>query len=262
MKNLFNSEGTCVINKRKVFVVSLAICLVAILSLGTLAWFTDEDSVVNNFYVGDTNAGADEVFGIDLWEEADMNGDGNITDDERFGKGTKDDGGIVYENILPGQALDKDPYFTNTGIHSQYLRAIVTVSEADVLKQAMTPADSSNSEWFKPDRLLPGTNEKWSLAYTFYTDEDTIVLVYYYTEALEAGATTEKLFDAVVIPTGLTKELAAEMDNFSVTILGQVIQSEYLADPDAAGTMITTAERAFEVYWDEPGTVAGIEKNP
>ena len=37
-------------------------------------------------------------------------------------------------------------------------------------------------------------------------DEATFVFVYYYNEVLEAGATTEQLFDAVVIPTELTKE--------------------------------------------------------
>ena len=63
--------------KKKVLVTSLAISIIAILSFGTIAWFTAEDSVTNKFYVGDTDTEADEVFGIDLWENRDTNGDGD-----------------------------------------------------------------------------------------------------------------------------------------------------------------------------------------
>lgn len=252
--NFNKKEGKHATNKRKIFTVALATCLIAIISFGTLAWFTDEDTVVNKFYVGDTTTDADKVFGIDLWEDADKDGDGIITEDETYGKDTKDDTGITYETILPGEVFDKNPYFTNTGVHGQYLRAIVTVSEADILKEAMTPKGSDVSEWFNVEYFLPGTDEKWSLEYKYYTNKDTFVFVYYYTEVLEAGKTTEKLFDAVVIPTELTKEQAAEMDNFSVSILGQVIQSEHLAD-------VTTAKEAFAKYWDEEGVVAGVTED-
>ena len=157
----------------------------------------------------------------------------------------------VYEEILPGQILDKNPYFTNTGIHPQYLRAIVTVTEADILKVAMIPKGSDVSQWYDVKMFLPGTDAKWSLDYTYHTNKDTFVFVYNYTEVLEAGATTTQLFDDVVIPTELTKEQAAAMDNFQISIVGQVIQSEHLAD-------VTTAKEVFAKYWDEPGVVAGV----
>lgn len=238
-------------NKRKIFVAAVAISLVAILSLGTLAWFTDSDEMTNNFFVGNTQVDPDEVFGIDLWETSDTNGDGQISDDETKGKETKDDEGFTYEEILPGQLIDKDPYFTNTGIHPQYVRAIVTVTEADILYEAMTPKDSDVSEWFDVPKFLPGTGDKWSLEYKYYTNKDTFVFVYYYTEALGAGLSTQKLFDDVAIPTELTKEQAAEIENFKITIVGQAIQSEHLAD-------VTTAKEAFAKYWDEEGYVAGV----
>lgn len=240
-------------NKKKIFVVAIAVCLIATISMGTLAWFTDEDKITNNFYVGDTTTDADEVFGIDLWETSDTNKDGNITDDETFGKDTKDDTGITYEDILPGGRYDKNPYFTNTGIHGQYLRAIVTVTEADILKVAMIPKDSEVSLWDDVKLFLPGTSDKWDLGYKFYTNKDTFVFVYYYKEVLAGGATTEKLFDDVVIPTELTKEQAALIDNFSITIVGQVIQSENLVD-------VTNAKEAFAKYWDEPGVIAGVHQ--
>ncbi len=241
-QNIQNKKGDKAMNKRKIFVVAVAVCLVAILSLGTLAWFTDEDAITNEFYVGSTDVEPDEVFGIDLWEES--NG-------EIKGKDTKDDEGFTYEEILPGQIIDKDPYFTNTGIHGQYVRAIVTVTEADILKDAMVPKGADVSEWYDIEKFLPGTSEKWSLEYKFYTNKDTFVLVYYYTEVLGAGEDTEKLFDDVVIPTELTKEQAAEMENFSIKIVGQAIQAEHLAD-------VTTAKEVFAKYWDEEGVIAGV----
>lgn len=242
-----NVKGVNAMNKKKIFIVALAVCLVSILTLGTLAWFTAEDTVTNNFYVGDTDTGADEVFGIDLWENRDTNGDGDYNE---VGDAEKANG-LTYETILPGEILSKEPHLENTGIHPQYVRAIVTVSEADILKVAMIPKDADVSEWFVVDRFLPGTSDKWTLEYKYYTNKDTFVFVYYYNEVLEAGATTEQLFDAVVIPTELTKEQAAEMESFDISILGQAIQFEHLVD-------VTTAKEAFAKYWDEDGVIAGV----
>ena len=41
-------------NKKKVFVTALAVCLIAILSMGSLAWFSHKDSVYNEFFVADS----------------------------------------------------------------------------------------------------------------------------------------------------------------------------------------------------------------
>ena len=38
-------------NKKKVFVVAVAVCLIAILSMSSLAWFSDADEVTNQFMV-------------------------------------------------------------------------------------------------------------------------------------------------------------------------------------------------------------------
>lgn len=241
---IFNSirKGETKMTKKKVFVVALALCLVAIISFGTLAWFTAQDSVTNEFYVGDSTTDPDNVFGIDVWE---------VVDEEEIGKGTAEDKGATYENILPGEKLSKEPYLTNTGVHPQYVRAIVTVSEATLLREAMEGA------WGDADLFLAGTHENWTLTDILFTDDDELVYVYYYNHVLTAGATTDALFEEVVIPTGMTLDQAQAMENFTVSILGQAIQSEHLADPDVPGEMVATAQRAFELYWDEEGTVAG-----
>ena len=235
------------LSKKKVFALALAVCLIATLSMGSLAWFTDSDSVTNDFMVGDSDTPADEVFGIEVWEDRDTNGDGDYNEAEDAVKAD----GLQYDSILPGQALSKEPYLENTGIHPQFVRAIVTVTDAYVLREAMEGA------WGDAGKFLAGTPDTWVLEDILYVEGDKLVYVYYYTLPLEAGTVTDKIFNDVVIPTGLTKEQAAEIDSFQINILGQAIQSEHLGDPDAPGAMVTTAQRAFELYWDAEGTIAG-----
>lgn len=224
------------LNKKKVFALALAVCLIATLSMGSLAWFTAEDQVTNDFLIGDTNTTPDKVFGIDLWEETDADRDGTS---ETVGKDVGNDIGAKYETILPGEILPKKPYLTNTGIHPQFVRAIVTVTPASILKDAM------GDDWKNADLFLAGTDAtKWQLDSISYTNEGTtskLVYVYYYQEELAAGATTDDIFEAVVVPTGLTTDQAAQMGGFQINIVGQAIQSEHILKDNA--------KDAFETYW-------------
>ena len=217
------------INKRKVFVVAIALCLLATVSLGTLAWFTAQDSVTNEFFVGDSTTEPDEVFGVDVWE---------TVDGTEYGKGTANDTGATYEDILPGQALSKEPVVENTGIHSMFVRAIVTVSGADVLKSTMA-ADLSDAA-----QLFGGNDSsKWLLDSVSYdsANDGTLTYVYYYQSTLAADTTSSAIFTTVNVPTALTTEMAAELDSFEVNVLAQAIQSEHIG--------YTTAKAAFEAIW-------------
>lgn len=232
-----NMNSNKKMNKKKIFVVALAVCLLAIISFSTLAWFTAQDSVTNEFYVGDSNTDPDKVFGVDVWE---------TVDGEEKGRGTANDGGAVYEDILPGQILSKAPVVENTGIHPMYVRAIVTVSPASILKDAMGDA------WKNVDLFLAGNDEtQWLLDNVVYVNDGTdskFVYTYYYQSVLEPerdnanGYITPAIFDAVVIPTGLTTDMAAQLEDFEIDILGQAIQSEHI--------LSTNAKDAFETYWE------------
>lgn len=222
--------------KKKVLVIALAVCLAAVISMGSLAWFTDEDSVTNDFYVGDSNTPADKVFGIDVWE---------TVDGKEIGKGDTTENGYVYETILPGEKFSKAPVLENTGIHPQFVRAIVTVSGADILVEAM-----GDNYWKEADLFFPGMGDNWTLENVLYLTTGELAYVYYYDVELAAGAVTDVLFEEVVIPTALTKEQAAVLDNFSVKVLGQAIQSEHI--------LVDNAKDAFVKYWDAEGTIAGF----
>ena len=43
------------LNKKKVVVSALAVSLVAILSFGTIAWFSAEDTIENKFHFADSD---------------------------------------------------------------------------------------------------------------------------------------------------------------------------------------------------------------
>ena len=220
--------------KKKIFAISLIVCAIAILSLGTLAWFTAQDSVENTFMVGNTNVPADEVFGIDAWE---------TVDGVEFGKGEENDGGKTYMEILPGDKYNKVPVLENTGIHPQFVRATVTVTDAGVWKEAI-----GGIYWFEWENFFEGKDDgQWVIDSAVYNpDSDEIKYVLYYQKILAPDAVTEQIFDTVKIPTGLTVEQAAKIVDFKVSIYGEAIQSENLG--------VATAKEAFETYWEEANT--------
>lgn len=220
-------------SKKKLFIAALAICLVAIVSMGTLAWFTATDEVTNKFYVADSNTpDADGVFGIDLWEKDE---DGNV-----YSQGD-DKSGMVFEEIIAGDKLTKEPHLENTGIHPMWVRATVTVTGANILKEAL----SEDLHWMTWENLFAGKDDgQWVVDSTTY-DPNTKELKYvlYYQKELAEGAVTEQIFDTVLIPTALTVDMAERLDSFNVVILGEAIQSENLG--------VATAKEAFETYWEE-----------
>lgn len=121
--------------KKKVFVAALAVCLVAILSFGTLAWFSDSDSVDNNFYVGEGGENADDIFSVDIWERVDSDGDGQP--DLYIGQDT-DGGSYDYKEVVPGDMLYKAVNVSNTGSYDEWIRVSVTVDNASVWAQLET----------------------------------------------------------------------------------------------------------------------------
>ena len=77
------------LTKKKVFVAALAVCLIAILSLGTLAWFNASDDITNKFLIADSDGDGTPDFSVEVWENendnddnADADGDGEITNSD------------------------------------------------------------------------------------------------------------------------------------------------------------------------------------
>ncbi len=209
--------------KTRGITLAVAICLVAILALGSLAYFTDSKTVTNEFKVastGEDTPTADELFSIALYE---TNADGE-----------QETEGITYENIAPGDVLDKDPTVENTGLYSQWVRVSVTISDATAWKEAMGDADVIS--------VMNVDTANWTSAGDAEEDEeaDTITYVFYYNSVLEAGETAT-LFTAVTIPTYFEADDMVALSSFTISIVADAIQSQNTGD---------SAEFAFTNYWN------------
>ena len=238
--------------KKKIFALALAVCLLATLSVGTLAWFTAEDEVTNNFLVGDSTTDPDNVFGVDVWEEVDADGDGKL---EKIGYRDLGENSASFGMVLPGQVIAKKPVLENTGKHFQFVRAIVTVSNGDILVGAV------EGDWGEAGSFLLGTPAGWTLDQILLTKDYQLVYIYYYNESLAPGGVTAPVFEAVAIPGGLTLQQAQAIEKFQVEIVGQAIQADHLVNPQKNGEAVTDSKTAFRLYFDKEGTVAGISKS-
>lgn len=222
-------------SKKKVFTLALAVCLIAILSMSSLAWFTDDDSVTNDFLIaGSDDANPDEVFSIDVTETGD-----------------DDDNGLVYEDILPGDVLKKEVFVENTGSYDQYARVIVVVSNA---REWMAAMDKTGTQYPALSQIVNGLNTgKWdpSTANNAHYDpaNNTFWYVLYVQETLAVDEQV-KVFDSVKIPETMTREDAAAFaGGFSIKVVAQAVQTKNLGVDNAAAAFIAigwTEEAAYE----------------
>lgn len=208
------------LTKKKVFVVALAICLVAILSVGTLAWFQATDSVDNYFKVSTDSATQRPDFKLEIFEHK-LLPDGTL--------GTDEVDTNTYEHVAPGAPLAKDPTVRNGGQYDQWVRVSVTLTDYAAWEAIFgTGYDFST--------LLTGVSTDWSL------DRSTVgtaTLVYYKDAKLAAG-TTSTLFTGVKLP---GEELTVDNmpTTFNLKLVADAIQADHTGD---------SAKFAFDNYWN------------
>lgn len=205
------------LNKKKVVVSALALSLVAILSAGTLAWFSAKDSVTNEFHIADSDdTKPGDIFSVDVWEYVDPDGDGQPEEAED---------GATYADILPGTTYVKEPHVENTGHYDQYIRVIVTISDMQAWVDAMG-AD------YKFEDCFVGFDENmWKdIGVNRYAGTDEIQVVLYYDGVLESGKDIT-LFTDVKIPKTLTQEQAAAFNGgFTIDVKAQAVQTENVGE--------------------------------
>ena len=223
--------------KTKVLLIALAVCLIAVLSMGTLAWFSADDAVTNQFYIASSDdTDPEDIFSVDVWE--------NTPD------GDKDQDGYEYKDILPGDVLKKEANVENTGYYDQYIRVTVTVSDAAAWMAALntnqTPRlDAIVAGWDPNANLWVDCSAEIvndSIVYTMYYngillgDQDSI-----YDNGTNKDVVT--VFTAVKIPEGMTVAQAdAFENNFAITVKADAVQTENL------GVDRTKGEGALEAF--------------
>lgn len=221
-------------NKKKIFVTALSICLIAILSVGSLAWFNATDSVTNTFMVTSSEAEADEIFSVDVWEYVDGNTE------------SKNPDGKEYSDIVPGGRYHKEPYVENTGLYDQWIRVNVTVSDAEAWVEML-------EEDYDLSTIFEGFDAG---AWTRYDapikgEDDTLTYVYYLNYKLQASEKAN-LFNTVVIPSQLTQDDLATLDGgFTLTISADAVQADNTGD---------SAQDAFAKVGWEAGTTYNAQE--
>lgn len=211
-------------SKKKILAAALVICVIAIISTGTLAWFSDEDKVENSFMIATSDDDTpDEIFSVDVWEDT----PGGI-----IGKGT-DNGGYDYGDILPGDSLKKEVYVENTGYYNQYIRVTVTISNTQAWAAVV-------GDTFNPADVFIGFDAtKWTHIWNNLEEArangdpvpQDIVYTLYYKYELEPGADKAiTVFEKVKIPQNMTQQQAAAFngEGFNIDVKAEAVQTKNL----------------------------------
>lgn len=246
--------------KKKVVVVAVAICLAAILSLGSLAWFNYTDAVNNKFEISSSLTD----FKIDVWEEV-PDGDDEGTDPDEVGKNvlTADEVSYTYDEVGPGDKFLKRVHVTNTSpseLATQYIQVVVTFTNYTEL-HAMSDSD----EPFDCTEMLLGqkfsevedeTNAELIWWYdsenvVYDANADTASYIFYLRDVLNPGEDVV-LFEEVEIPETMDINDAANLracGGFQINVVANAIQSANL-EKSATATDLENAVWAFETAWE------------
>lgn len=206
--------------KSKVLLLSVcAVLLVVATVLGTLAYLTDRDTVVNTFTVGQVDI---------VLDEADVNPDGTVIEGADR----------VKENdyhLIPGMTYTKDPTITVLkGSEESYVRMVVTVSCYAELKEIF-------GEDFLPQYFVSGWDpETWLTTGEIKVDEEANTATYEFryketvTPTADEDMVLDALFDSLTVPGTVSGEELAKIADLKITVVGHAIQKTSFDSEDAA----------------------------
>lgn len=199
--------------KKKLTALALVVVMVAMLFTGlTMAYFTDTDEATNTFTVGDIS--------IDLWE---TDKDGNKVDEGDA------EGGLTFENVVPGVKYPKDPTVTNTSkTNKAYVRMTICFSNG---------VNSAFMSGHELTDFLNGLSDKWTLVkehaqmggtHLGHDDANCWYAVFTYNEVLEPETDTTALFTDFMIPADMTQDyFEAYVNNpFEIIVTAEAIQAD------------------------------------
>lgn len=202
-------------NKKKVFILALAVCLIAILSMSTLAWFNATDDVKNDFLFDDTDNDGSPDFKVDIFETG---------EDPAIG-------GKEYVHVAPGAVLEKDPTVKNEGDYDMYTRVVVTLDNAAAWIAASDKYSIADDDNCILEEMVT-INQKWQRfdPPVYDATNDTLTYVYYYNAVVgteDTNDTTDPLFTQVTIPTEPQQDdMLFNDDMFSITVKADAIQAD------------------------------------
>ena len=198
--------------------VLCAVLLVTASVLGTMAYLTSTDNVVNTFTVGNVAIKLDE---------AKANTDGTLVEGAERVKANS------YK-LLPGHTYNKDPMVTvESGSEASYIKMTVTFSKAKELDAIFAPTGADMTSIFKgydaANWIAKGSTKDAAA--------NTRTYEFWYKEAVDASTgdvALDALFDQIVVPGNITKEQLATIEGMTITVNAYAIQADGFADAAAA----------------------------
>lgn len=221
--------------KKKVISIALVIALIAVIAVGSFAYFTDTKSANNVFTMGDVKITLDEA-------KVTHTGDKWTAGDERVT-------GNEYGSAYPGAVLPKDPTVHNNSAdgNGAYIRATVTITggmnflgslyKGDAIVGEMP--DAMYTRWFT--KFVGGAlGNGWSVVKmddASYASGD-LIMVLKYDDVLAAGASTTAMFKELVIPADYDANNGQgayeSFGTINVNVTADAIQANGFADWNAA----------------------------
>ena len=196
--------------KAKVLIAALCAVLLVVGSvMGTLAYLTDRQAVVNTFTVGNVDITVDE---------APVTPDGEVIPGEDRVEGND-------YHLIPGQSYTKDPTMTvKAGSEESYVRMMVTINCISELRAIF-------GNGFLPHDFIEGKDSNiWVYEDTVENGDNTVTYEFRYYKPVDAFEATddivlEPLFTSFTIPGSMTGEQLATIADLEIRVEGHAIQT-------------------------------------
>lgn len=222
---------------RKILVSLAALALVAAISIGgTLAYLTSTDKVENTFTVGNVSITLDEAKvnadGAKLYVPA-----GETETDDFQNYTTTAEGNTPAKRVkandyhlLPGHTYVKDPTVTvRAGSEPSYVKMTVTFSKANELDAIFAPNGANLTSIFNG---YDGAN--WiDKGNTKDATANTRTYEFWYKNIVSASdvdVALDALFDSITVPSSITKEQLATIEDMTITVNAYAIQADGMED--------------------------------
>ena len=219
--------------KKRIMIIAAIVCIVALIGVGTLAYFQDYKEMTNMFAVAGAddpnnpngNMSATDLFSIKLYETKYDEQTNSVVANEITETGN------TYDDLLPNTVVAKDPTVENTGKYAAWVRMKVTMTNANNWKAAL------EKHGLDIQSVIQGVDgNKWYNITQQYdpAGSGTLMLTFYLREALPAedDASTAiqddaaTLFTAIKIPAELEVSDLANLASFHIKVRAEAIQAD------------------------------------
>lgn len=219
-----------IMKKKSLIMLVCALMIMSSVAFGTIAYLTDRAGVTNRFTIGNVDIVVDET---------EVDEDGNPVEPPQR---TEEENEYP---LIPGSEYVKDPTMTvKAKSEEAYVRMMVTITNAaelkDIFAELAVQYPEKYANGFVPEQHVTGwDNAEWNfISMTEDTTLNTFTLEFRYPTTVEPTDTEDivlpALFDTIKVPGELTNEHLTRLENFTIDVYGNAIQTTGFATADEA----------------------------